>query len=346
MTDPMSNDTWQHLLGLESVDVVCEWHRQVHDRQLNTRRASEIVSSAKQAREYFRNSANSAHTVRPLLTFYGIASLARAALLLLKPGSGEESLTRGHGLETVDWSNTLSGELPSALVAIGSLKVRTSAGLFNDLLTQTGNRICIHVRSSAVDWGLNYELPPLGTELTLETLLAILPDLHKLLPRTAHGSSHAIVNEMTYSDAGGFLATVSSKQFEALRDSYMELGYEVVQTGEVSQVKCSSQNFQASIPQFMHTYVDKMFGTIPRLYIVKPVQRSTRISQLGITYMLSYFLGMLTRYFPTHWIALHGGAKGDGLWPAIHATQTYVEQAFPELTIELVHDMLIEREAP
>jgi hypothetical protein len=32
---------------------------------------------------------------RPLLTFYGIASLSRSAL-------GEESLVRGHGLETID----------------------------------------------------------------------------------------------------------------------------------------------------------------------------------------------------------------------------------------------------
>ena len=33
------------------------------------------------------------------------------------------------------------------------------------------------------------------------------------------------------------------------------------------------------------------------------------------------------------------------LWPTIHATQKYVELAFPELTIELIHDMLVEREA-
>ena len=71
--------------------------------------------------------------------------------------------------------------------------------------------------------------------------------------------------------------------------------------------------------------------------------QNTRFSQLAITYMLSYFLGMLTRYFPTHWIALHSGAKGDALWPTIHAAQKYVELAFPELTIELIHDILNER---
>ena len=57
----MNSDTWQHLLGLESVDVVCGWHKEIHDRHLNARRATEITSSAKQAREYFRNAANSAN---------------------------------------------------------------------------------------------------------------------------------------------------------------------------------------------------------------------------------------------------------------------------------------------
>ena len=104
------------------------------------------------------------NTVRPLLTFYGVASLARSTLLLLKRVSGEESLTRGHGLETVGWSNTLSGDLPSALKSLGTLKVRTSAGLYSDFLKETGNRVCMHVRSSAVDWRLTYNQPPLGEE--------------------------------------------------------------------------------------------------------------------------------------------------------------------------------------
>ncbi len=91
--------------------------------------------------------------------------------MLLKRVSGEESLTRGHGLETVGWSNTLSGDLPSALKSLGTLKVRTSAGLYSDFLKETGNRVCMHVRSSAVDWRLTYNQPPLGEELALDSLI-------------------------------------------------------------------------------------------------------------------------------------------------------------------------------
>jgi hypothetical protein len=319
MNDPMNNETWQHLLNLESIDVVCNWHKKIHNRQLNTRRANEIISSAKQAREYFRNAANSANTVRPLLTFYGIASLARSALLLLKPGSGEASLTQGHGLETSDWANTLASELPRSLVAIRNLKIRTtSKGLFNDFLTQTENRICIHLTSSGVDWRLPYPQPPFRTELTLESLLSIVPDVHHSLPKTAPNANYAYISNMSYSEADGFHATSHSRHFEMLRDSYIASGYSISQNGEHTEIKCNSQTFETSIPQFMHTYIHKMFGTIPTLHIVKPIQKDVRFSQLAVTYMLSYFLGMLTRYFPTHWIALQSGSKGDELWPTIH----------------------------
>jgi hypothetical protein len=336
----MNTETWQHLLGLESVDVVWDWHKKICKRELSTRRANEITSAAKQAREYFRNAANAANTVRPLLTFYGIASLARSTLLLLKPGSGEESLVRGHGLETTDWQTTLSGDLSNALSSIGNLKIRTSAGLFNDFVVQTENRICIHARSSTVDWRLSYPQPALGLELKFEELFLRVPDLWRMLPKSELGPHLASVNELSFSDPDGFLATVNAKQFEGFKTSYIDLSYEVEPTGEQSKVKCSSQAFKALPPQFMHAYVNKMFDSIPRLHIVKPFHKDVRLSELSIAYVLSYFLGMLTRYFPTHWVALHSGTKGDGLWPTIHATQSYVEAAFPEMIVELIQDSL------
>jgi hypothetical protein len=342
MADWLNNRTWQRLLGLESVDVVRDWHKKFYQRELSTKRATEITSSAKQAREYFKNAANAANTVKSLLTFYGIASLARSVLLLLKPGSGEESLVRGHGLETVNWSTTLSGDLSVALSAIGSLKVRTTAGLFNDFLMQTKNRICMHVRSSAVDWKLDYDQPPLGLEVSLEALFLIVPDLSRIAPNTTDSPFLASISEMSYTDEGGFSATTRSNQFAGFQDSYLDLGYEVHLEGEQAKIKCDSKTFQGSIPQFMHTYVNKMFGSIPSLFIVKPIHEDARLSQLAITYMLAYFMGMLTRYFPTHWVALHSGTKGDGLWPTISATQNYVESVFPELVIELIYDSLSE----
>jgi hypothetical protein len=56
--------------------------------------------------------------------------------------------------------------------------------------------------------------------------------------------------------------------------------------------------------------------------------------------MTSYILGMLARYFPTHWMSLLSGEKGDALWPAINAAQRYIDSAFPEMVVEFIHDTL------
>ncbi len=46
----MNNEIWQKLLSLESQEVVKNMFLKIHDNELNTKRAKEINSSAKQAR--------------------------------------------------------------------------------------------------------------------------------------------------------------------------------------------------------------------------------------------------------------------------------------------------------
>jgi hypothetical protein len=90
----------------------------------------------------------------------------------------------------------------------------------------------------------------------------------------------------------------------------------------------------------MHTYVNKMFCSIPILNIVKPMESGTRYSQMAVTYLTSYILGTLTRYFPTHWVSLMNGEKGDALWPSVNAAQRYIDSALPEMVVSFIHDTL------
>ena len=91
---------------------------------------------------------------------------------------------------------------------------------------------------------------------------------------------------------------------------------------------------------FMHGYIHKMFGEIPYLHAVEPFADGVRYSQLCITYLVSYVLGMLVRYYPTHWVSLIGGGKGDSMWPTINRAQQMVEQSYPELVAEMVKDAM------
>ncbi|MBX4895916.1 YaaC family protein [Rhizobium bangladeshense] len=342
----MESRTWQKLMSLESRDVVTQWFLRLHKRDLNARRAKEITAAAKQAREFFRSSSESAYAVRPLLTFYGVASLSRALTLLLRKDGGEEGLTRGHGLETVSWSETLSGELGQALSKVGNLTVRTTRGLFEDLIIATENCITMHIRSAAVDWRIDYDVPPSGQELRLSDLLDRLPDIadqHKHLQRQTLYAR--VTPDMTFDFTKGVSIQIATGNPEPFQSEFAKAGYTVARSGTQILLTASSASFHEHTPQFLHSYVHKAFGSIPDLCVVLELSPEVRYSQIALTYVISYQLGMLARYYPTHWTSLMAGEKGDSLWPSINAAHHYVEISFPQLVLELIDDRLARSDA-
>ena len=330
---PGHQKTWQGLLRLESHDIVLLYFERIHARRLSARRAGEINAAVRQAREYFRNADVSDYSVRPLLTFYGIACLGRALLLLMKPAGGEDGLAAGHGLETVSWRNVMNGGIAGSLKKLGYLKMRRRPGLFSDFLVHTRNMTLLHQKSAAVDGYCEYDEPDLGVEISLGDLFARTPDLWSDYTSVAP-PQYANVSECSLGVEKGVAVKLAGDTASAIASAYGKLGYAV--DGDLRSITCDSNVALSEPPMFVHAYMDKMFGLIPNLRLAVPFCAGVRFSQLCITYMMSYALGMLVRYYPTHWIALINGGKGDLLWPTINRAQQYVESVFPELVAEYV----------
>ena len=328
-----NNEVWQRMLSLESRDATTRWFAQIHGLELNARRAKEITAAAKQAREFFRNAGESDYSVRPLLTFYGVACLSRALLLLLRARGGEEGLNAGHGLETVNWSGVISGDVGDALKSLPNLRIRTAGGLFTEFVNQTNNRVSIHTNSASVDWSISYDVPVAGIEITLGELCSRLPDLKSDYEAAGGHPLYAVANQVSFNQNEGFRATLSGEQPESLKEFFLANGYTGIVTAD-------AKTFSEHLPMFIHTYVHKMFGTIPKLYLARPFGNGICYSQLAVTYMMAYILGMLARYYPTHWISLTQGGKGDIWWPTLNRAQHLVESSYPELVVELIHDVL------
>ncbi|WCO03622.1 YaaC family protein [Psychroserpens ponticola] len=335
----MNKEVWQSLLSLESQEYVKNIYKKIFDNTLNTRRAKEINSSAKQAREYFRNANNASFSVRPLLVFYGVSSLSRALTLFMKQRGGEEGLTAGHGLTTESWSNELSGDLNLTLKKIGDLKVKTTAGLFTDFINTTENIMSFHISSSGVDWITTYPIPPQDQTITFGQILSRLPDLAQDFKQLKDKALYSTVNEFKLSEDVGFKCKVRQKELEPFKKWFSDNGYKMSEVSGWTTITSDIDNFNSHKPQFIHSYVQKTFGSIPGLYVSKPFDNNVRYSQLGMTFLASYFLGMLVRYYPTHWTQLINGGVGDNYWPVINRLQGYVEESFPELVIELILEM-------
>jgi hypothetical protein len=278
--------------------------------------------------------------VRPLLTFYGVACLSRALVLLLRESGGEEGLANSHGLETANWKDVMAGDVADALMSLSKLRIRTTAGLFSEFVDHTKNRMSVHVNSSAVDWQLCYEIPPVGEEITLDELFARLPDLKSDYTAASGATLYCTINKMTYSSQAGVMLKYREDAAADLKSFYVSKGYTASSDAGWCTLNADAKTFDEHIPLFIHSYIHKHFGSIPSLFLSLPFASGARYSQLAITYMVGYVLGMLVRYYPTHWMALFQSEKGDTWWPTINRAQHIVEVSFPELVIELIQDIL------
>jgi YaaC-like Protein len=234
----------------------------------------------------------------------------------------------------------MSGDTADGLTKLGDLKIRTRAGLFSDFVTYTSNRTSIHVNSEAVDWRLLYPVPALGIEISLNDLLCRIPDLHRDYVSVSSSAKYASINEMTYSEKEGFRAKVQERNFAGFKAIYEGFGYSAKTEGDWCVLTCDSATFAKELPMFIQEYVHKLFGSIPSLHLAEPFEKGVRYSQLCVTYMVAYVLGMLVRYYPTHWISLIQGDKGDTMWPTINRGQHFVEVSYPELVTEMITDIL------
>ena len=165
--------TWYALREFETRDITSRSYKDRHSLELSATKAREISSNFVQAREYFRNASGADFSVRPLLLYYGVASLSRGLTLFLDPKKREASLKQSHGLKIYDWIQ----ELANGLNKVGNLRIRLTKGLFHDLLLSTSNRFYFRSKSSAVNWSVGAQIPPIGSEFFLQEIAVRIPDV-------------------------------------------------------------------------------------------------------------------------------------------------------------------------
>lgn len=211
------------------------------------------------------------------------------------------------------------------------------------MISSTCNRISIHVSSECVDWHLSYNIFDKEYCFTLDELISRLPDLHEELKNIGVAEKYYSVSSMSFTKESGWHCTINAKS-ELVQTIFERLGYNVKILNNNYELSCDYDFFANNLPQFLHKYVNEQFGAIPSLYIVEPFDNKPCFSELSLAFLLSYYLGMLVRYYPTHWCALVQGEKGDIYWTVLNRAQNYVENVYPELVIEFLNDILKEKQ--
>ena len=325
-------ETWYALREFETLDISTRSYQNRHSRPLKPDKAREITSNFIQAREYFRSAAAADLTVRPLLQYYGVATLSRGITLFLRPDRRECALSPSHGLDSVNWRQTLSGGLSS----VGDLRVKITRGAFHDLLVATDNKFYFRHRSKSVNWHVGASVPEMQSEFTFQEIVARLPDLgNQYLAWTGDSLNFPPLLEARRDDSNRlykFTIPVSAEgQIESIFPSEFFPHRRIDSQGSdlIVETTLGKAPFLAQQIGFFDIMGDVVV-------LCEYLESGLYFTPLAASYMSSFILGMLCRYFPTTWTELARSRKGDAVYPLIVRLLDWIQDKYPAMIVDIL----------
>lgn len=332
---------WERLSLFESHDFVGAWYFKRHNRKLNTAQTRGIISCFTLGREYFSSASVAASSVRPLLLYYGALSLSRGLILLLNSTKNEESLKPSHGLEVVDWGKTLAGGIQGVL----SLGIRATKGTFPELACASEN---LQFTACWTEGNLQLgqyhaKLAPLrfcddGTILTLDDLVSRDHRFLSLYEAATGRKGRVHLSEVIigpndiefciFPVGGPFCKEAVENQFGWPTDTVI---HERSSSKRLPIPNLAVMLKGDDIEKLKRSLPVTQYSTGDGLFALQDFENGDRMSELLRTFLLSYFLSMMVRYYPSRWIALLRNEKGDAAQPVLMATVNAIEDDFPQL---------------
>jgi hypothetical protein len=277
------------------------------------------------------------------LLYYGVLSLSRGVILLRDRTKSEASLKPSHGLEVVHWKETLAGGISEVL----DLKVRATNGTFSELAAAVDNlQLTGWWCAPKLNLGQYHVSLPAPrflvdkSEITFEDLASRDQRLLGLYERATGKASRVHLGEIV-ADTSGLEVSIfafSNGASKAVVESRFGWPSGTVVRERAWGRRMPIPNYYVQIPGsdlnalkplLPVTHYDGGDG----MYVVEDFPNGDRLSELLRTFLLSYFLGMLVRYFPSRWMALLRNEKGDAAQPVLIAAVNAIEGDFPKLIL-------------
>ena len=329
----MKDKIWNKLLEFETKDLVERFIKKKHNRDTPARQILEINSNFIQSREYFLNSQRANISVKPLLQYYGVSALARGLILAISPKMSEAQMKPSHGLNSLNWRETLSKK------NFENLTVKIIKGTFYEMLTATSNRTYFKDNSSVVGWKVDFDIPQIDTEIRFADLIQTMSDFDKVYETWAEQKLCFLqfVDFKSYTDLKEYEYTITKPKIDNKeiakifpKEHFGE--YSIKESDNQIIIRVSDE----FVPQFSQRFLDHFNMGIGQIVLTKSVSKNLSLNTLGQLYSLSFFLGMLSRYFPSVWISLGRSEKGDAIYPLFIRAIELIENYFPQTVLEFL----------
>tara|TARA_R110000868_G_scaffold144960_1_gene364464 strand:- start:8686 stop:9690 length:1005 start_codon:yes stop_codon:yes gene_type:complete len=324
----VKRDVWHELLDYETYDLVARAYAMRHGRKANKRLILSITSNFNQAREFFLSAEKAALSVRPLLLYYGVLCLSRALVLMLTRGGSEAAMKPSHGLATQKWKETIADQ---NMKNIGDLKVEMCSGTLNELILAIENKSYLKHATSGVNYCQGYSVPRIGETIKFSNLLATFPNLAREYEAWAGGGIPTYV--ITKLDVKPESCCVYVKKGKASKECLVNafVTEEVLENRDSYMLTMKHENI------FLTQLFDGSFGNIGDVCIAKPISANCKLALLPSFYCVSYYLGMLVRYFPSVWMSLSSVKTGDAIFPLLSQLLCLIHDQYPVLILEFLN---------
>lgn len=327
----MTDKSWNKLLEFETRDLVERYIKKRHGRNASARQILEITSNFIQAREYFSNSKKSAISVKPLLQYYGVTALSRGLILAISPQISEASMKPSHGLDAHNWRESLSKK------KFEDLTITIRNGTFYELLKATSNKSYFKNNSSGIDWKIEFEIPKVGKQIRFIDLIRTISDI-------SEEYESCFQEELSFVKLENFSPLSNSNEYEYLVQKYSKNENAISEIFPKkdfgSQFKLINGNKIIAtdnlIPQFSQRFYDNFNAGIGEIVLTKAIEKDLLLNTLSQFYSLSFFLGMLSRYYPSDWISISRTEKGDAIYPLFIKAIKLIEDYFPLTVLEFL----------
>tara|TARA_R110000868_G_C10837337_1_gene759789 strand:+ start:140 stop:1156 length:1017 start_codon:yes stop_codon:yes gene_type:complete len=326
----MTDKNWNKLLEFETRDLVERYMKKRHGRSASARQILEITSNFIQAREYFINAKKSAISVKPLLQYYGVSALSRGLILAISPKTSEASMKPSHGLDAHNWRESLSNK------KFEDLTITIRSGTFYELLKATSNKSYFKNNSSGISWKIEFEIPKEGSKISFIDLIQTISDI-------SEEYESCFEKKLNYVQLEMFKPTNTSNEYEYLvrKNSNNENAISKIfpQKDFENLIKINNNQIIATdkiIPQFSQRFYDNFNAGIGEIVLTKAIDKNILLNTLSQFYALSFFLGMLSRYYPSDWISISRTEKGDAIYPLFIKAIDLIEKYFPLTVLEFL----------
>ena len=305
-------DLWDYVGRMESYDYVERVYKQFNGVIADSAKVREINASFSQGRMYFENAKSADLGVKPLLLYYGAMSLAVGLVSFKQPHKADGSFKSAHGLKPCNWKRVLRDRVANVL----DLEVKAMAGTFREL--------------AEIAWHWN-----VGNVYQNIQKRETYPEVRNLgSVNFADGNSKLVLRDLIARSkyTGGDYADITGEQSK-LHRVIVELtdGNRMIEIRSQdflpknSRMNLSFSRHDHSIPLWIN---NDLANNQVSMTLVDSFPNGDRLSELIKLYLISYTIGMLSRYFPSKWMSLIRNDVGSVSQPLLAKSVRAIETTF------------------